>query len=482
MCQRTRKTACKPRRATPKPQPGEKVVAVRCQPKTYPCPTCGRQGHRRHKYDRFVRSLAYGQALWLHVFYAEYTARCHCRKYFRSCPPQVCPKADYDNLVRQAVLNRILDDGLNVQRTLAAMQRDFALELSSGFVYDCLDWGLTQLNQAEQRRGDLKQFSGVLGIDELHLGEYTLLLATDPLADRVIGYRLVKINDQAHLRCFLRTLQCWGFAPKVVVTDGSNLYPAVLKEVWPTARHQLCVFHVLQDVTNKVLDAVRRLRRGQARRGQAGRKRRRGRPSAKQKRRARQRGPTNKDKAAFVYKHRFLIVKRTENLTTKDGETLSQMFGYLPELRPLWSFCREVYQLFSTEQVVRLARRRRTLLLKKASYQEVPELVKAMGLLKGDKFDKMVAFLECPGPGGQRVRTNNHVERANRKLRYDEKVRYKFRSERALDRFLRLRLGRLDQPSAERQSPTKANPARTSTPQRVVNPCRNSTAGAGSSV
>src|SRR5947209_5326076 len=85
MCERTRKTACKPRRATPKPQPGEKVVAVRCQPKTYPCPTCGRQGHRRHKYDRFVRSLAYGQALWLHVFYAEYTARCHCRKYFRSC-------------------------------------------------------------------------------------------------------------------------------------------------------------------------------------------------------------------------------------------------------------------------------------------------------------------------------------------------------------------------------------------------------------
>jgi hypothetical protein len=31
------------------------------------------------------------------------------------------------------------------------------------------------------------------------------------------------------------------------------------------------------------------------------------------------------------------------------------------------------------------------------------------------------------------VRTNNHVERANRKLRYDERARYKFRSERSLD-------------------------------------------------
>jgi transposase-like protein len=32
--------------------------------------------------------------------------------------------------------------------------------------------------------------------------------------------------------------------PEVVVTDGSNLYPAVLAELWPDADHQLCVFHV----------------------------------------------------------------------------------------------------------------------------------------------------------------------------------------------------------------------------------------------
>src|SRR2546423_7277991 len=71
-----------------RPQPGEKVVPIRCQPKAYPCPTCGRRGHRKRRLDRFVRSLAYGHVLWLHVFYAEYTARCDCRKYFRSCPPK----------------------------------------------------------------------------------------------------------------------------------------------------------------------------------------------------------------------------------------------------------------------------------------------------------------------------------------------------------------------------------------------------------
>lgn len=418
----------------------EKVVAVRCQPLTHPCPRCGRHGRRKRRLDRKVRSLALGQVVWLHVFYAEYRARCHCRKYFRSCPPDVCPKADYDNLVRQAVLNRILDDGLNVQRTIAAMRRDFLLELSSGFVYDCLDWGLARLRSAGQRDAALKGFSGVLSIDELHLGKDTLLLATDPITDRVVGYSLVRINDQAHMRRFLRRLQYWGFEPKVVVTDGSNLYPAVLAEVWPQARQQLCVFHVLQDVTNKVLGAVRRLRRRQARRGNGGRPRRRGR-GAQGGRRPRRRGVTAREKAAFVYKHRFLIVKRSNKLSEGEWRDLRQLFAYLPELRTLWSFCAEVYQLFSDDQVVRLARRRRTLLLKRPEYREVPELVSALGLLKGEKFDKMVTFLECPK--GQRVRTNNHVERTNRKLRFDEKVRYKFRTQRSLERFVCLRLDRL---------------------------------------
>jgi Transposase len=439
-----------------KPKPGEKVVPVRCRPKTCPCPTCGRRGRRKQCFDRFVRSLALGKVLWLHVFYAEYRARCGCRKTFRSCPEQTCPKADYDNLVRQAVLNRILDDGLNVQRTIACMKRDFLLDLSTGFIYDCLKWGLTQLNDAQQRRHALKQFSGIICIDELHLGDYTLLLATDPIANRVIGYSLVLANDQPHMRRFMRMLQHWGFEPKVVVTDGSNLYPAVLAEVWPDARHQLCVFHVLQDVTKQVLAAVRRLRRGQANRGKAGRPRRRSRGGQGGARR-RRRGPTNKEKAKFVYKHRFLIVKRRERMDRKDWDNLGTMLSYLPELAVLRNFCAEVYELFNDDQVVRLARRRRTLLLKKASYQEVPELVKAMGLLERDKFDKMVAFLECPQ--GARVRTNNHVERANRKLRYDEKVRYKFRSQRSLDRFLRLRLGQLTRlnPSAT-QPATKDDP------------------------
>ena len=97
--------------------PAAKVIPVRCAPKTYPCPTCGGRGHRKRRSRRRVRSLAYQQEVWLDVTYAEYRARCRCRKYFRSWPLDVPPKADYDDLVRQAVLDRVLHDGLNVERT-----------------------------------------------------------------------------------------------------------------------------------------------------------------------------------------------------------------------------------------------------------------------------------------------------------------------------------------------------------------------------
>jgi hypothetical protein len=29
-----------------------------------------------------------------------------------------------------------------------------------------------------------------------------------------------------------------------ITTDGSSLYPKVLKELWPKTRHQICEFHV----------------------------------------------------------------------------------------------------------------------------------------------------------------------------------------------------------------------------------------------
>jgi len=257
------------------------VIPRHCAPKKAPCPKCGKHGRRKRKLPpRRVRTVAYKAIVFLEITCGEYQARCDCCTTFRNRPEDVLPRALYDNKVRELVLDRILKDGMNVEQTLVSLAREFLLDLSTGFVYDVLHDHAAGLDLAAHRRKVLKHFSGTLCVDELHLGRFTLLLATDPISDLPVAFALVDANDQPHMRRFLKNLKRWGLTPRVVVTDGSNLYPALLAELWSEAAHQLCVFHVIQDINKLVLDAVRRLRNAMKRRGQAGRKKKRGRKGA----------------------------------------------------------------------------------------------------------------------------------------------------------------------------------------------------------
>src|SRR3954469_13186506 len=414
------------------------VIPVRCAPKKAPCPKCGKHGRRKRTKTRRVRTVAYKAVAYLEITYGEYATRCDCSTTFRNNPEGVLPKAHYDNHVRDLVLGRILQDGMNVERTLDSLRREFLLELSSGFVYDVLRDHAGQLDMAAHRRKVLEHFSGTLCVDELHLGRFTLLLATDPLSDLPVAFALVAANDQDHMRRFLKDLKTWGLNPKVVVTDGSNLYPAVLGELWPEADHQLCVFHVIKDINKLILDAVRRMRKAMNRRGRAGRKKKRGRKGAKSKATAACRGMTVKEKAHFVFKHRYLIVKRREHLTESERGDLTRMREYLPELATLRRFADRIYWVFDASQDFHQASCRRAAVVRDSVFQAVPELVKALKQLDEEKFPKLMAYLK--NPLSRRVRTNNHVERTNRMFRLLEKVRYKWRRRRTLVRFVVLTL------------------------------------------
>ena len=380
----------------------------------------------------------YKSIAYLEITCGEYTAKCDCCKTFRNTPEGVVPRALYDNKVRDLVLDRILKDGMNVEQTLKSLRREHFLDLSTGFVYDVLQDHVKQLDMSAHRRKVLENFSGTLCVDELHLGRFTLLLATDPLSDLPVAFALVAANDQDHMTRFLKNLKTWGLNPEVVVTDGSNLYPSVLGELWPNAKHQLCVFHVIKDINKLILDAVRRLRTAMSRRGKGGRKKKRGRKGAKSRAGAARRGMTLKEKAHFVFKHRYLIVKRRENLTESERGDLILMQEYLPELAKLRRFADRIYWLFDTTKDLHQASCRRAAILHDPAFRTIPELVKAMDQLDDEKFPKLMAFLDTPI--GQRVRTNNHVERTNRMIRFLEKVRYKWRRRRTLVRFVVLKL------------------------------------------
>lgn len=415
-----------------------RILRQSCAPKSFPCPHCGTPGRRKDTHTRSVRDIAFGQIVFIEVMVGEYRAACTCCKTFRSHVEGIEPRAEYTNRVRDAVIDRLLDDGMSIHRLQQAMHRDFLLDLSDGFLYDCLDWKVRQTDMPAYRQWTLDHFSGTLCVDELHLGHRTLLLATDPLGDFPVAFALVRANDQDHMRGFLSNLRAHGFWPRVVVTDGSNLYPAVLAELWPNARHQSCVFHVLRDINAHVFDALRRLRRklAQAR----GRKRRRGRPTRHQQRNRKRQGPTRKEQAHVVWKHRHLLVTRPEHLDGRQRRWLGQVFRYLPASRMLRAFVLQVYRLFDPGQSPHQARCRRAALVNDPQYRADPDLAQALEMLAPEKFDKMMTFLHSPA--AKRVRTNNHVERTNRRLRHFEKVRYKWRRRRTIVRFVVLALDR----------------------------------------
>ena len=420
-----------------------RVIPICCARKKAPCPFCGKMGRRKRIHCRDVRSIAYKEIVVLRITYGEYESRCQCCKSFRTRPEDVLPKAKYDNKVREAVLEGILEDQLNVEAVRRRMQRDFLLDLSTGFVYDCLHDAARQLDMAEHRQQVVKRFSGVLCVDELHLGRFTLLLATDPIGDFPVAFALVSANDKDHMTRFLRNLQRSGLKAKVVVTDGSTLYPALLAELWPKAEHQLCVFHVMQDLNKVILDAVRRLRTTLGRQGRKGRRRQRGRPTKTDKRRRAKQGRSLKEKSKFVFKHRHLIVKRRANMSEQEKKHLQTMLEYLPALRCLRTFTDKLHRLFAVDQSEHQAWCRWRGLRQSPEFLAIPELNQALVVnLEEAKFAKMIAFLRGPARRRRLVRTNNHVERCNRKLRYWEKVRYKWRRRRTLVRFIVLALDR----------------------------------------
>src|SRR3954463_2321414 len=139
------------------------VIPLHCAPKKAPCPTCGRHGIRKRKVaPRRVRTVAYKAVAFLEITCGEYRARCGCCTTFRNTPEQVLPRALYDNKVRDLVLERVVEDGISIERTLASLRRELLLELSTGFVYDVLRDHARQLDMAEHRRKVLDLFSGTL--------------------------------------------------------------------------------------------------------------------------------------------------------------------------------------------------------------------------------------------------------------------------------------------------------------------------------
>jgi hypothetical protein len=98
----------------------------------------------------------------------------------------------------------------------------------------------------------------------MYQGRIAVLLATDPSGpqgDRLIAFQLIegKVLSE-HVSSFFERIRAIGIHPHEIVTDGSNLYPDVVRKIWPSASHQLCLFHKTHSMVLAVGKAVSHLR------------------------------------------------------------------------------------------------------------------------------------------------------------------------------------------------------------------------------
>ena len=270
----------------------------------------------------------------------------------------------------------------------------------------------------------LSDFSGYIAADELYDGPFCVLSIVDNHTFDRLVYVVLDHNptcdDIRHFfKHFKQHLDNRELAVKGITTDGSPLYPDPILDVFgPDVEHQLCEFHVLQEIIKGVLKAVTKSRKTlKTKKVKCGR----GRPSGKVGRRIARQNKRTQQKIKDLFDHRHLFVKK--KITPAERKIFLRITRGFPKLRNLRSIMDEVYRLFdrrcrSETALGKLGRLR-------IRVQRCRSLNKALNKLFSPNLEKALTFLDdylLPA-------TSNAVERGNRRHRKMQKSVYRVRTQ-----------------------------------------------------
>ena len=229
------------------------------------CDRCGQPAAHFTTARRTAIDLDLDRPVLLHLTVSVHHCLA-CQHYFRAQPPFLRPDAIYTNRVVHKAVQSVYEDGMALRRVSTRLARDFWVRPSEAAIRGwCRAYRASFNFETDYQPWVVSEFSGILCVDEVYQDKLALLLAVDPAApdgDRLVGYQLVTGPVEAsEVELFLTRLKMAGIDPAEVITDGSTLYPAVLRQVWPTAAHQLCLFHETRRVTAGVMKLINGERR-----------------------------------------------------------------------------------------------------------------------------------------------------------------------------------------------------------------------------
>ena len=299
----------------------------------------------------------------------------------------------------------------------------------------------TYLNEA------LADFSGYLAIDEVYDGPFGILSVVDNRRYNRLVFRVLEDDPTqddvlAFLAEFKGQLDKRNLSVRGITTDGSSLYPKVLKKLWPKARHQICEFHVLKEITKAVLHALAKLRKEMTAQIP---KQPRGRPRKEQKGQA-WLIAWQKQRGTDLFEHRHLFVRH--HLSPAERKQLQKRTHGRPELRTLRKLMEEVYRLFDRRCKTQTALKKLPKLRRRV--RRFKKLGKSLDKLKSPTLEKALEFLDDKLLGA----TSNAVERANRRFRKAQNSIDSVRTKEHLEQRLALDMHR-EQRAPKRQRTMK---------------------------
>jgi Transposase len=306
---------------------------------------------------------------------------------------------------------------------------------------DFLDWALAD-------------FSGYVAVDELYDGPFCILSAVDNRRyKRILSDVLDHDPDHDDIRAFLRRLHTALAARDLTLrgmtTDGSALSPTPLAEVFSRVPHQLCQFHVVQDIVKAVVKAVSSERKRLAAQQP---KLPRGRPSTKAAKQAARTKKRLAAQGAALFASRYLFVKR--HLNTTERKTLWRVSRGLPQLQALRAIMEQVYALF--DRRCRTQTALDTLATLRRRVQRFKVLGDTLKKLFSPTLEKALTFLDdklLPS-------TSNAVERGNRRYRKMQKSVYRVRTQAQIRARLALDMWREAQAEGRQQTLASLHHAR----------------------
>jgi len=391
------------------------------------CPICGTWSPRNEIRDRY-----YWEPHLVHACVTEIQAGCYIcpqcptgSQWFMLLPADYETRSQYSVLARLLVVELVRDCKMPAEQA-AAWGRD-RLHLAKLDATTVLAWlreSGEAVDRATRMREVLSVFSGQMSLDEVYDGGWYQLKATDPLNGLEISWKLARGQpSKDDVRQFLLELKTAGFEPVLISTDGSELYPEVLAEVWPGTKHQRCVFHFIKQVNEdlgKAFWAVYETMPAPPKRSR-GRPKKRGRPRADRVKRQ------NRERVRAA---RWLFLKRQSHLSDEEQQVLDQALCLCPPLGVLRRFVVQVHELFGpTTDSHALAEERRQAILGDAEFPALEALAKPLArFVDDDLFARLTRYLDFENAD----KTSNHVERENRELRKRQRVHYRMRSRRSL--------------------------------------------------